>query len=475
MGCLANKQNKDMADNPFFVGPSLFINLKGGDLLKHYRIEKHLGKGAQGEVNLVVHLMSEQKRAMKKIIKSQKINEKIIANECQIMMYFDHPNIVKIYELFQDSQYFYIVYEYLSGGELLDLINKKKELKEQQIANYIKQVLEALNHCHTCGIVHKDVKPQNILLESEEPDAQIKLIDFGAAKLNGEPDFDVVGTPLYLAPETILEDSNEKSDVWSCGIMTLQFLTGKLPYKEEKDPQRLCDMIKRNQIDYSLIDKVTTNKAKAFIRKMLIFDCNNRYTIEQLLLDPWIQDNKNNASIDKKVLDNLRQFHSCSKLQQAILQLIASTMMNNQDKKKLIEQFKSMDRNGDGKLSHQELKAGYMKIYNDELKSEEIVQEILKKGDFNHSDTLEYSEFLVAASQYNELVDKEKIEKVFKLFDQDGNGQITIAELKKVMTGAEEKCTQWKELIKDFDQNGDGQISHQEFIDTLIKKISNNQ
>ncbi|CAD8137025.1 unnamed protein product [Paramecium octaurelia] len=475
MGCAANKQDKDMADNPFFVGPSLFINLKGGDLLKHYRIEKHLGKGAQGEVNLVVHLMSEQKRAMKKIIKSQKINEKLIANECQIMMYFDHPNIVKIYELFQDSSHFYIVYEYLSGGELLELLNKKKELKEQQIANYIKQVLEALNHCHTCGIVHKDVKPQNILLESDEQEAQIKLIDFGAAKPVDQNDVDVAGTPLYIAPEAITDNSNEKSDVWSCGIMTLQLLTGSFPYRNETDPQRICEMITRNEIDYTLIDKIKTNKAKAFLKKMLCFDPKNRYTVEQALLDPWIQDNKNNASIDKQVLENLKQFHSCSKLQQAILQLIASTMMNNKDKQKLIQQFKSMDRNGDGKLSHQELKQGYMKIYNDELKAEHVVQEILKKGDFNHSDTLEYSEFLVAASQYNQLVEKDKIEKVFKLFDQDGNGQITIAELKKVMAGAAEKSTVWKDLIKDFDQNGDGQISHQEFFDTLMKKIQENQ
>lgn len=102
--------------------------------------------------------------------------------ELNILKEIDHPNIVKLYDLYEDEKFYYLVTEYLSGGELFDRIQKKKHFSEVDAAKYMRQVMSAVAYCHSKNIVHRDLKPENIIFSSTEDDADIKVIDFGTSR-----------------------------------------------------------------------------------------------------------------------------------------------------------------------------------------------------------------------------------------------------------------------------------------------------
>lgn len=156
-----------------------------GKLVDHYRVGKELGQGAYGEVRRVVHIETGEQRAVK-VISKQNLNEtemNTLYNEINILRNLDHPNIVKIYEYFEDEKRFFIVTEICSGGELFDQLIEKGRLEEAEASRIMKQVLACINYCHQHKIVHRDLKPENILLEKDTTAYdEIKIIDFGTSK-----------------------------------------------------------------------------------------------------------------------------------------------------------------------------------------------------------------------------------------------------------------------------------------------------
>mmetsp|Transcript_35968 Transcript_35968/g.35579 ORF Transcript_35968/g.35579 Transcript_35968/m.35579 type:complete len:144 (-) Transcript_35968:889-1320(-) len=139
-------------------------------------------------------------------------DEKMLLNEIDILKDLDHPNIVKMYEFFQDEKRYYIITEICKGGELFDEIIDKGHFSEQDASVIMKQLLSCLNYCHSRNIVHRDIKPENILMESNKDFNQIKVIDFGISVVK-EPDQMInesIGTPYYIAPEVWLKNYDEK-------------------------------------------------------------------------------------------------------------------------------------------------------------------------------------------------------------------------------------------------------------------------
>lgn len=135
-----------------------------------------------------------------------------LSNEIDIIKRLDHPNIVKMYEQYEDGKYLYIVTECIKGGELFDELIKRKRFTEKDCAIIIKQMLLALSHLHAQNIAHKDLKPENIMLEKKRDINSLKLIDFGTAQKykDGEKMDVVIGTPYYVAPEVLRGSYDEK-------------------------------------------------------------------------------------------------------------------------------------------------------------------------------------------------------------------------------------------------------------------------
>jgi calcium-dependent protein kinase len=158
------------------------------------------------------------------------------------MIETDHPNIIKLYEIYEDNRYLYLIMEECSGGELfdriLDRINNKNLYTEKQACTIFKQMMSAICYCHSSKICHRDLKPENLLFLNTTEDAPLKVIDFGLSKIFGKEDHKMntkVGTAYYVSPEVLAGDYDEKCDIWSCGVILYILLTGDPPFNGVND------------------------------------------------------------------------------------------------------------------------------------------------------------------------------------------------------------------------------------------------
>lgn len=160
---------------------------------------------------------------------------RIIKNECEIMFHviygliqLEHPNIIEVYEVFDNPDYFYIVMEYMEGGELCSNDNVYRYGSESQIAEIVKILTDALDYCHSQNIVHRDIKvhvslwqPENILWSTKDGEAILKIADFGFAKISNDSLMTTAcGTPMFIAPEILNGEPYTKAvDYWSLGVI----------------------------------------------------------------------------------------------------------------------------------------------------------------------------------------------------------------------------------------------------------------
>jgi len=150
------------------IDKSVFVHEQKGKIKQKYRILETLGKGSYGEVKKIQYRATGEYRAMK-IIRKEDVGQQYVdslLNEIDILKKLDHPNIVKIYEFYQDKLSFYLITEFIDGGELFEKISKVKVFCEDDAANIMKQLLSAVVYCHNRKIVHRDLKPENLLLDS---------------------------------------------------------------------------------------------------------------------------------------------------------------------------------------------------------------------------------------------------------------------------------------------------------------------
>ena len=149
-----------------------------------YKIaKKPIGTGAYGVVSLCQHRETKQERAVKKVPKKKIKNMDRFKQEITILQTLDHPNVLKLFEYFEDDKNVYLVTEACRGGELFDRIIENEFFSEQTAAKIFKQIMQSINYCHNMGIAHRDLKPENFLFETKEPDSDLKIIDFGLSKI----------------------------------------------------------------------------------------------------------------------------------------------------------------------------------------------------------------------------------------------------------------------------------------------------
>ena len=225
------------------------------DVSEKYLFETQLGTGYFGSVKLVIPKIDSNKKYACKSIDKTKLPLKKINNlirEIETLSMVDHPNIIKYYETYNDSQYFHIIMEYCTGGELFERIVQKKRFNENIVCNLIFKIASAIHHCHSLGIVHRDLKPENILFENKSEFSEIKLIDFGLSRkiLNEDDLHSIVGSPFYVAPEVLEGNYDEKCDIWSIGVITYCLLSGRPPFYSESR-EELFKKIKKENVSFS--------------------------------------------------------------------------------------------------------------------------------------------------------------------------------------------------------------------------------
>lgn len=142
-------------------------------------------------------------------------------SEVDILSQLDHPNVVKLYEIFDEGDCLCLVMELMVGGELFDRIVEKEHYSEREAADTIRPLVDAIRYCHSMGIVHRDLKPENLLYGSRDSGATLKISDFGLARfVQGELATTACGTPGYVAPEIISgKGYGQEVDYWSVGVI----------------------------------------------------------------------------------------------------------------------------------------------------------------------------------------------------------------------------------------------------------------
>jgi calcium-dependent protein kinase len=461
------------------VNKGTFIQYKKGQIETDYTIGEIMGSGAFATVRKVIHKESQNARALKIIKKNPKQDSSRMYLEVDILKKLIHPNIMQIFEFYEDKKNFYIITEFCEGGELFDKVVEKGNFQEADAAWVMKQLVSAINYIHSNKIVHRDLKPENILLDTKKDNNIIKIIDWGTARFfdkdKNKKMNKISGTPYYIAPEVLFEKYDEKCDIWSCGVIMYILLCGYPPFNGETDNEILAK-IKSGKFTFPDEEwKNISEDGKSLIKSMLEFDPKKRYSASQCLKSNWLTVNNQKIvdnSLTKRALTNMKKFHAERKLQQASLTYIVNHLMSKEDKNEMMEIFSSFDKNGDGVLSRDEIFEGYKSILG-ELEANKEVDRIMKEADLDKSGTIDYNEFLIACSNRQKLLNKEKLEATFKMFDKDNDGSISAKEIRDVLGGAvggDAKLLD--QFISEVDDNGDKVISLKEFKDMMLKFLA---
>ena len=196
-----------------------------------------------------------EKVAIKIIIKENLKEDELLGlqNEIDILTNVDHPNIVKLYEVFEDDNSYYLVMEQMPGGELFEAILQKEQFNEKEASDTVRPIIDAINYCHSLNIIHRDIKPENLLYSTKNPQTRIiKVSDFGLARFISADTLasTTCGTPGYVAPE-ILEERRygKECDFWSIGVVLYILLSGYPPFYDE-DNKILFEKIKKGAFSF---------------------------------------------------------------------------------------------------------------------------------------------------------------------------------------------------------------------------------
>lgn len=308
--------------------PSVNDSASGGNFGSFYKLGPVMGAGAFSTVREGLYKPSQSRNAgyAIKIVSKAKLTKEdtdALFDEVEILKAMKHPNIIKLYDFFEEQLLYYLVMEKMTGGELFDRIVSRSYYNEKDARDLCKILLEAMTHVHNFQIAHRDLKPENLLLVSSDDDSIVKIADFGFAKRcpDGKKLKTQCGTPGYVAPEILMGvPYGTKADMWSIGVI-LYILLGGYPPFIENNQRDLFRKIKAGEYEFhkDYWDNVS-KEAKVLISSLLTVDPKRRLSAREALRNPWISQG-DDTLIGKDLGVNLvefRKFNAKRKLRAAV-------------------------------------------------------------------------------------------------------------------------------------------------------------
>ena len=463
-----------------------FILQATGNVSVNYLKIQELGIGSYSKVFRVQNNKTKEIFACKELAKSKINNIEIFRNEINIMSKCDHPNIIKLYEIYEDPRYIDLIMEQCIGGTLFDKLIKRMQEKEEtfsekEAANILKQIITAVSYCHNQGICHRDLKMENVLFLNNQVNSPIKIIDFGLSQciekkklvqvLTGKNYGNItmnspVGSPHYISPEILNGKYNQKCDIWSAGVILYAILSGCFPFEGDTDKE-IFDAIKNKKYQFHEEEwKNISKEAKDLIKHMLV-DEDKRYSAEQVLNHPWLINTAPNSkgTVSKINIKQLENYKNSYNFKKFVLTYMA-TRLREKDIMELNKIFLEIDTNKDGTLSVDEIRKCLIKLNQEKnlkINNQEI-EDIFKSIDVNNSKRIEYTEFITSMLEESTYCKEEKLIKIFRMLDKDGSGKISKDEIKKVLNNEKIREEDLKNFIKKFDLDEDGEINYYEFV-----------
>ena len=469
---LARRKSKqvlaeELADTRFIkfnLSTEKLLEVKSEQITDYYEILEDLELDESlGVYKRVRHKKLGQFRSMR-IIKKTKENKK----EIDILQKLSHPNILDIYEIFKDKNYFYVICENIEGKPLFEYIVNDKSFHEKEACQVMKEILLTVNYLHSLNIMHRDLKPESIVINKIDDKCKIKLVNFSTAIefIPGKKLNDFIGTHYYVAPEVITKNYNELCDIWSCGIINYILITEYPPFQGKNDDEILHNIrftepnFKKEKWDH------ISYLCKDLISKMLNKNPKKRPSAEICLKHNWFKELLNTSVItDLGTLNQIKAVHKMAgfikgnKFKQAVLQFMVKHFDLKHEEDKLNLVFSKFDVNGTGRVTKKVFFKELVKIYGEE-DAKDLTNKIFGSLDLDGNGDISYIEFLTAIMDSKKLMTDDKLEKTFKLIDKNGDGKITIEEIKNIFGG---DIKQWKKIIKELDKDMKDEIGFNDF------------
>ena len=325
--------------------------------------------------------------------------------------------------------------ELCKGKEVFQKIASEGKIEEKKVARVIFKVLNAIAYCHSKGITHRDIKPENILFQTDEPYSDIKIIDFGLSRKYSADQkmHTILGTPYYIAPEVLKGNYDEKCDIWSIGALTYIMLCGEPPFKGKSNNEIFMkiikDPIKFNPYKWNNL----TENSKDFIKICLNKDPDKRPSAIEALSHKWFLhfiQVSNQKYITQDILLNIKNFNYKQQFKIMVLRYLLS-LLNESELKKYKKAFYAINYKNNGTISKEEMKKAFS-IGKIDI-NDEVINNVFRLVDQNEKGTLDYTDFLVASYDKNDLLTEKKLELAFQYYDVDNSGLIEIHDLKDAM------------------------------------------
>ena len=417
---------------------------------------------------------NEKRYAIKSILKqSLQPHLQIMKRELEILIKIDHPNIITLYDSYEDEKYLHLVTELCTGGDLQERIIDQGSLSEFEAASIMKKIMGAVNYMHSNHISHRDLKPENFLYESKSS-SEIKIIDFGMANFF-IPTFhmkSLAGTPGYWAPEVLKGSYSSACDVWSLGVILYFILSSRHPFNSETLQSTLSNSLK-GFFSFSGPEwEKVSSEAKDLISKMLVVHPSSRISLAKALGHKWFLLNSEHqkAKIPAKVFNSLREAKAHSKLWQEALKVVVKTLTPAQIAE-LKTAFVNIDKGKTGFISVKNLEEA-MSVNGFEISREEI-EKIVKNCSYLNEGKINYLDFLVATLDKKKLLNEEILWEAFRFFDCDRDGKISLSDFEKAF----KKCgtdLRFEEFCQEILSQNEGFEENMEF-DRFLQAFRNMQ
>ena len=508
--------------------PSDIINMKvkASQVIQHktdpwsiYEELQDIGFGTFGKVKKV-RLKSNPEiiRAMKIIAKDRLIkgfDDEKLSNEILILKNLDHPNIMKLYEFFDDDKYYYMITEYFDQEDLYEKMNKLYCMNQIVVKFLMGQILNAVAYLHSKGVFHGDIKLENIMLYSttkyskqrftlinrrlsknidlqneinesfkhkkisktssyivdEMLNYEIKLIDFGCSKIfsrKGERKSGIIGTSIYCSPEVIDDLYDEKCDEWSCGVLMYIMLCGEPPFEGDTE-EEIFKKIKK--CDYNFDNeqfRYVSKNCIDLIKKLLEPKINRRIKAIDALRHPFFTETFNpdtaltqnkDLSLIEKISDIKRPY---SKFHEAVTSYMCINYISKDEEKKLRAMFRYIDYDRKNYLTKEKIEKILKE--NGKILTEDKIKYILKAFDFDENGVIEYQEYLNGLCDKNLLFSENNLKRFFELIDNGKKGYLNSKDIKDfAFQDKMVKNQAIKEYLKQFGMKIDDKLYYDNF------------
>lgn len=473
-----------------------------------------LGQGLCGDVVQVLGRTDRRNYALKRVRKQQMSRTKIkeLVDEVEIYLALDHPNIARLHDVYETPLEFCLVTECCKGGELYFRLNSRGTYTEPDAAEATRQMLRAVGFLHAHSVVHRDLKLENFLYESEEDSAQLKLIDFGFAKIWDRSTLMMAscGSIAYVAPDVLSgRGYTSKCDLWSLGVIVWMLLSGYPPF--HGDEKSMLAKIKAGEPDWSHRSRWqnVSQQAQDFVGSLLMLEPHMRPDAKAALKHPWLDSTPNAEGakpLPKTALRSLRAYAESSKIRRAMLQLLAQEL-GPEETKELRNAFFDIDKGNQGTVSVEELKQAIRSSGSSSPKKrrprlgvdlevvegeglpisptgsippgpmtpatslkrapDQVLDELLSQLASHGDAQIYYSDFLAATMQVRNELREEAVRATFARLDMDGSGSISVADLRGVV-GETFEGADAEELVREVASEGGGRgITYDAFLQVL--------